>query len=215
MRVIGLTGQIATGKSLAARYLRDLGCPVFDADRQVHALLETDGHIIQSIAARFPDVVADNRVQRSLLRSYVFKDRQHKVWLEDMLHPKVRKAIQQFLQEHHRRRTPVVVLDIPLLFEAGFAKHCHQCVNITTAPFIQYQRMGLRGLSVQIQQAIVHQQWPNTSRQMLADVILRSGTGKREIRNTLHRMLLQSTLTRIRNAPHAHATWIASRAHQR
>ena len=104
MKVLGLTGSIAMGKSEAGRMLRRRGVPVFDSDRAVHELLRRDPDVRRAIAARHPDCVTGGRVDRARLGAKVFRDAQERRWLEQLLHPRVRAASRAFLRRQQARR---------------------------------------------------------------------------------------------------------------
>ena len=121
MRVLCLTGSIGMGKSTAANTFRRLRVPVFDADAAVHRLQAPGGRAVAPIAAAFPGTVRDTprgpRVDREALRRAVLGDDAALNRLERIVHPLVRDAEQRFLGAARRRAEPLVVLDIPLLFE--------------------------------------------------------------------------------------------------
>ncbi len=119
MRVLGLTGSIAMGKSTAADMLRRRGIAVYDSDAGVHRMLARGGRAVPAIAQRFPGVVRDGAVDRQALGRIVFGDAAALKDLEAIVHPLVRQAQARFLRAHARRRARAVVLDVPLLFEAG------------------------------------------------------------------------------------------------
>src|SRR5260221_123787 len=124
MIIVGLTGSIGMGKSTAAGLLRRLGIPVYDADRAVHRLLRRGGRAVPAVALRFPEIVRDGAVDRPALGRIVFADRAALAALEAIIHPLVFEAQKRFLHIHALRRTKLVVLDIPLLFEAGGYRRC-------------------------------------------------------------------------------------------
>ena len=116
MRILGLTGSIGMGKSTAASMLRRLGVPVFDSDAAVHRLLAKAGAAVPKIREAFPDVVKDGAVDRQALGARVFADPAALTRLEAIVHPLVRREERRFLRAAARRRAPLVVLDIQILF---------------------------------------------------------------------------------------------------
>ena len=127
MIVLGLTGSIGMGKSTAAALLRRLGVPVHDADASVHRLLGRDGAAVQRVAAAFPGTGGANGIDRAELGRRVFDDKAALRRLEQILHPMVRAESERFLRTMAARRVPIVVLDIPLLFELPLhgLEHAH------------------------------------------------------------------------------------------
>ena len=104
MIVLGITGSIGMGKSVAAAQLRGLGIPVHDADAQVHALLAKGGPAVLAVARAFPGTVADGVVDRARLAALVFGDDEALARLEAILHPLVRRRGAAFIARAHRRR---------------------------------------------------------------------------------------------------------------
>jgi len=116
MVVLGLTGSVGMGKSTAARMLRRLRVPVHDADAEVHRLLGPRGRAVSAVGRAFPGVAKGDRIDRPALGRLVFDAPAALKRLEGILHPQVRSAQCRFLAAWRRRRAPVAVLDIPLLF---------------------------------------------------------------------------------------------------
>src|SRR5256885_11377102 len=125
MFILGLTGSLGMGKSTTARFFAEAGVPVHDADAVVHRLYE--GEAVAAIEAAFPGTTGDGKVDRTRLAARVLGDAAALKRLEAIVHPLVRKAEQQLLEEARARGEPVAVLDIPLLFETGGgpARRCH------------------------------------------------------------------------------------------
>src|SRR5487761_1190130 len=128
MKILGLTGGIGMGKSTAAALLTDLGVPVYDADRAVHALLAPGGAAVKAVARAFPAAKAGKGVSRPKLGKLVFGKAGALRRLEAILHPLVRRQEKAFLRRMRARRAPLVVLDIPLLYETGAERRCDATV---------------------------------------------------------------------------------------
>jgi len=122
MRIIGLTGSIASGKSTVSAMLREIGAPVIDADAIVHDLQRPGTPVLQAIAREFgPEVLrADGSLDRQALGRIVFADAGRRRALEAIVHPAVRAEIRRQMDLHRQAGSPAVVLDIPLLFESGW-----------------------------------------------------------------------------------------------
>src|SRR5579859_6894969 len=118
MIVVGLTGSIGMGKSNAAAALRRLGVPVHDADAAVHQLLGSGGRAVRPVAAAFPAALSDNKIDRKVLGDLVFGNMPALRKLESIVHPLVRQSSRSFLRQAAFGRKPIVVLDIPLLYES-------------------------------------------------------------------------------------------------
>lgn len=191
MRVIGLTGSIGMGKSTAAAMLRRLGIPVHDADATVHRLTAPKGRAIVPIAARFPGVVDANGVlDRRALADRAYAAPSEIKALEAILHPLVRDAEKRFMMAARRRRVPVVVLDIPLLFETRGERRCDAVWVVSAAPTIQAQRVLRRpGMTAARLAEIRARQVPDAVKRRRADLVVPSGLGRRFARDTIVRGL--------------------------
>src|SRR5260370_13964684 len=119
MMIVGLTGSIGMGKSTAAKMLRQMGVPVYDADAAVHALQAPGGLALPPIEAAFPGVVKSGVLDRQALGARVFGNKEALRRLEAIVHPLVGQQQRRFLRAAARRREKLVVLDIPLLFEGS------------------------------------------------------------------------------------------------
>jgi dephospho-CoA kinase len=117
MVILVLTGSIAMGKSTAGTMFRRRKIPVFDADETVHDLFRKGGAAVDLIKKYFPTTINGGTVDRSILGEIVFSDPRRLSVLESLIHPLVDKERRLFLQRHQRRKTNIVVLDIPLFFE--------------------------------------------------------------------------------------------------
>ncbi len=178
MRVIGLTGGIAMGKSTAARQLRRLGLPVNDADAVVHRLYARGGPAVAAIADRFPGTVVGGAVDRQALGRAVFGRPDELRALEAILHPRVRRETRRFLARQCRRGAPLVVLDIPLLFETGGQALCDFVVTMSAPAFLQRQRALRRpGMTAEKLAGILARQTPDAERRRRADCVVPSGLG--------------------------------------
>src|ERR1700677_2144298 len=113
--VLCLTGSLGMGKSRTATFFADAGVPVHDSDAAVHALYE--GEAAPLIERAFPGSTASGKVDRTKLAAMVLGDDAALARLEAIVHPLVRSVRDEFLAQAQAQRAPVVVLDVPLLFE--------------------------------------------------------------------------------------------------
>ena len=186
MIILGLTGSIGMGKSTAATVLSQMGIPVHDADRNVHRLMAKGGAAVERIAAAFPGVVKHGAVDRGALGKRVFGDRAALARLEAILHPMVQAAERAFLAEARHRRRPVVVLDVPLLYETRGENRCDAVIVVTAPQFIQSLRVLRRkGMTPQRLKDIVMRQMPDAEKRKRADFVVPTGLGKRQSRTAL------------------------------
>lgn len=190
MKILGLTGSIGMGKSTAAALVRRLGVPVHDADATVHRLLARGGDAVAAIERAFPGVVRDGAVDRQELGRRVFGQPAELRCLEAILHPLVRQAETAFLKRHRRYHTPLVVLDIPLLFETGGERRCDAVAVVSCPAFLQAQRVLRRpGMNPGKLAAIRAQQMPDREKRRRADFVLSSGAGKAPVLRGLKRIV--------------------------
>ena len=176
MIVLGLTGSIGTGKSTTAAMFADLGVPVHDADRAVHDLYA--GEAVAPIAAAFPGAVRDGKVDRAALSEILRQAPERFGELEAIVHPLVREREAAFLAHHREAGTPIVLLDIPLLFETGGASRVDKVVVVTCDPAIQRQRVLARpGMTEEKFDLIRARQMPDAEKRKRADFVVDSGHG--------------------------------------
>src|SRR5690606_30286547 len=131
-------GSIGMGKSTVARMFAAEGVPVFDADATVRRLQGPGGALVDAIEAAFPGSTGPDGVKREVLAEKVLADRAVLKQLEAIVHPSVGEARQAFLAEH--AAAPLVVLDIPLLFETGGDKYVDKVAVVSADPDIQQMR---------------------------------------------------------------------------
>lgn len=176
MIVLGLTGSIGMGKTTTARLFAEEGVPVHDADAAVHRLYE--GEAGGLIEREFPGTTVAGRVDRTRLASRVVGDPQALKRLEAIVHPLVRKSENAFLADARRRGTPVVVLDIPLLFETGGDARVDAVVVVTAPAEVQRERVLARpGMTAEKFEALLAKQMPDAEKRRRADFVVDSGHG--------------------------------------
>lgn len=176
---VGLTGSIGTGKSTTVAMLRRLKIPVQDSDAIVHTLLKDDLDVKAAIAETFPEAVKGGTIDRPALRQVVFNHPIELKKLENILHPYVYQRHLNFIAHHQKNGTPLIVLDIPLLFEVGWQEIFDVVVVTNCDPFLQQQRVLARpGMTEQIFKRIIAEQWPADKKKAHADYVLETGHGR-------------------------------------
>lgn len=186
--MIGLTGSIGMGKSTAATMLRQMGVPVYDADAAVHALQAPGGAALPPIEAAFPGVVKNGVLDRQALGARVFGDKKALRRLEAIVHPLVAQRQRAFLKRAARRGVPLVVLDIPLLFEGRGERRVDATMVVTAPAFLQRRRVLARpGMTAEKFAGILRQQVPDATKRQLATVIIPTGLGLAPTRAALAR----------------------------
>jgi len=190
MKILGLTGSIAMGKSTAAGMLRRLGVPVHDADACVHGLFAKGGRAVRPIEVAFPGAVVDGAVDRQKLGAMVFGKPDELKRLESIVHPLVRDARGAFLATHRRRKARLVVLDVPLLFETGGEKGCDAVMVVSAPRFLQRRRALARDdMTADKLDSILARQMPDHEKRRRADVVIATGLGFAETNRRIRRYL--------------------------
>jgi dephospho-CoA kinase len=187
-KILGLTGSIGMGKSTVAAMLQDLGVPVFDADAAVHTLQGPGGALLPAIEAAFPGTTGPAGVDRPKLGAAVFGDREALARLEAIVHPAVADLRQAFLRENADR--PLVVFDIPLLFEKGGAQALDAVAVVSAPAEVQRARVLARpGMTVEKFEQILALQVPDAEKRRRADVVIDTGTDLATTRAAVERLV--------------------------
>lgn len=179
--VLGLTGSVGMGKSTVAAMFEDMGVPVFDADAAVRKLQGPGGALVEAIETEFPGTTGPDGVDRAKLGQRVFGDPEALARLEALVHPAVRAARREFLIEHGGR--PLVVFDIPLLFEKGGAEEVHAIAVVSAPAEVQRARVLARpGMTPERFTQILALQLPDAEKRARADYVIDTGTSHDETR---------------------------------
>lgn len=178
MLLIGLTGSIGMGKSETAKMFRELGVPVYDADAAVHKLYEKGGKAVEPLRAAFPSAIVDDAVDRKALSRAVLGLPDQMKKLEAIVHPLVGEVQMEFLADNMKAGAPMVVLDIPLLYETGGEARV-DVVVVVSAPYdIQKTRVLARPDMDEAKFAAIHaKQVADEEKRKRADFIVESDKG--------------------------------------
>jgi len=183
MLIVGLTGGIASGKSLVTRVFRDLGAHIIDADKIVHSLLSTGQGVCREVIAHFGKDVGlpDGSVDRRKLGEIVFNHPEERAWLNQCIHPRVFEAY-QIQVRHLEERQPgaIVVLDAALLIETGYHRHMDKLIVVYADQKDQVKRLMERDRFT-LEQALarISSQMPLAEKRKYADYVIEN-TGTRE-----------------------------------
>ena len=176
MIVLGLTGSIGMGKSTTAKMFAEAGVPVHDADATVHALYS--GKAAPLIEAAFPGTVKDGVVDRAELGKRVVGNAEAMKKLEAIVHPLVREAEIAFLDRARAENRPLVVLDIPLLFETGGDARVDYVVVVTAPAEVQRARVMERsGMTEERFRGLLAKQTPDAEKRARADFLVDTSLG--------------------------------------
>ncbi len=176
MKVLGLTGSIGMGKSTTAAMFEALGVPVHGSDAAVHRIYA--GPRAQLIDDAFPGTLHHGVIDRTALSKAVVGDPDALARLEGIVHPLVREAEAEFLGAARRHGHPLVVLDIPLLFETGREVDVDAVLVVTAPEPIQRDRVLARpGMTAQKFEAILARQTPDADKRARADFVIDTASG--------------------------------------
>jgi dephospho-CoA kinase len=190
MLILGLTGSIGMGKSTTAKLFMEAGVPVYDADAAVHQIYE--GEAAPAVEAAFPGTTVDGKVDRAKLSAKVVYDPAAIKQLEQIVHPMLGASRQKFLAEAERSGAPVVVMDIPLLFETGGEKRVDAVVVVTTTPESQRERILARGtMTHEALDAILARQLPDAEKRKRADFVVDTSHGLDPVRTRIRDILAE------------------------
>ncbi len=141
--VLGLTGGIATGKSTVSRIFLQFGFPVIDSDLIARQVVEPNTDGLKKIVKEFSEDVlySDGSLDRKKLGELIFSDADKRVLLDELLDAEIRKMIKTAVQEKKSQAVPLVVVDIPLLFEADYQDEVDQVMLVYLPEFLQEQRL--------------------------------------------------------------------------
>lgn len=178
-KIIGLTGSIGMGKSTVAAMFEAAGVPVFDADAEVRALQGAGGELLPAIEAEFPGSTGPGGLDREMVGKIVFGDPEALARLEAIVHPVVATKRAEFLSE--QANAPLVLFDIPLLFEKGGHELVDHIVVVSAPAEDQRGRVLARpGMTPEKFDHILGLQVPDAEKRAKADYIIDTGTSLEE-----------------------------------
>jgi dephospho-CoA kinase len=190
MRILGLTGSIGMGKSTTAKLFAEESVPVYDADAAVHKIYE--GEAAPAIEAAFPGTTAGGKVDRAKLSAKVVHNPAAMKQLEQIVHPMLGASRQKFLAEAEKAGAPVIVMDIPLLFETGGEKRVDAVVVVSTDPATQRERILARGtMTPEALDAILARQLPDAEKRKRADFVVDTSHGLDPVRAAIGDILTE------------------------
>jgi dephospho-CoA kinase len=179
MITFGIVGGVASGKSLVSQAFASLGAGVLDADKAGHEVLATDLDVREALVERWGrSILTDNgQVDRKAVANRVFSNAsdlaaEDRSFLEGLLHPRIRQQLDEQRKAFAAEGRPAVVLDAPLLLEAGWGPMCDVVIFVDVPREIRLARAGLRGWSEAEFDRREAAQWPAAEKRRAADVVL-------------------------------------------
>lgn len=190
MKVIGVTGGMASGKTTVARLIARDRYLHLDADHLVHQLMHDDQEMIAAIASAFPTSLNHGSIDRRVLSQLVARDASVIAQLEAIIHPRVRMAEERAIDEARAAHADAVVLDIPLLFETGADALCDMVVAVSAPKAVRHQRAFARpNMSEAKWQRLVDRQLHEQERNLRADHVITTDGSMEETKQQVAALL--------------------------
>ena len=175
--LLGLTGSIGMGKSTTAAMFLKRGIPVWDADSTVHKLYAKNGAAVKFFNQEIPSAVLNGEVSRVILKKLIKEDINNLKKIEQIVHPLVAKDRLTFIENSKKYNAPLIVLDIPLLFETGFYKLVDYIAVVTVDYTTQKQRvLDRESMTEEMFTQILDKQVSNEEKKRKADFIIPTET---------------------------------------
>ena len=180
MRVIGLTGGIGSGKSLAAEYFANFGALVIDADQLARAVIERGTTGFDEVVAVFGDSILKNgEIDRRALGELIFKDSALKSKLEAIIHPRVRSEFEEAVASLEGDQ--ILIYEIPLLFETGGAARFDSVITVEANMDERIARLLKKGLHISEIEARIAAQATREQRLSIADFVIENNGTQDEL----------------------------------
>lgn len=178
MKIVALTGSIGMGKSTTSVMFKDLGVPIWDADAAVHRLYAPDGAAIPPLQALIPEAIGPEGVDRTVLTRKILQDPGLLKQIESIVHPLVGKDRADFLVAAREQGAPLVMVDVPLLFETGGEAYVDAVIVVSCPPDLQRARVLARpGMTEEKFESILARQTPDEVKRAKSDFVIDTGLG--------------------------------------
>jgi dephospho-CoA kinase len=191
MKVIGLTGGIGSGKSTVSRFLVELGAVIIDADKVGHEAYKPNTDIWREVVAAFGRQILspNDDIDRKKLGEIVFGNAESLSRLNQIMHPQIYNMVKTQLEEYRRQGVDVVVLEAPLLIEAGWASSVNEVwVTVASESTVLRRLKEGMGLSEQESLARIHSQLSSEARLKHADVVINTECDINELKARIERL---------------------------
>ncbi len=175
--ILGLTGSIGMGKTTTAKMFAKYGIPVWEADTSVHKLYSKEGEAVELFKEKFPSSIVNNEVSRAELKKLINDDERNLKTIETLIHPLVSNDRKRFVKAAEKKNIPLIVLDIPLLFEKGHEKSVDYIVVVSVTKETQRKRVLKRNtMTPEMVEKILKIQMSDAEKKQKADFVIITDT---------------------------------------
>jgi dephospho-CoA kinase len=175
--ILGLTGSIGMGKTTTAKMFAKYGIPVWEADTSVHKLYSKEGEAVEVFKERLPSSIVNSEVSRAELKKLINDDERNLKTIETLIHPLVSNDRKRFVKAAEKKNIPLIVLDIPLLFEKGHENSVDYIAVVSVAKETQRKRVLKRNtMTPEIVEKILGIQMPDAEKRLKADFVIITDT---------------------------------------
>ena len=175
--ILGLTGSIGMGKTTTAKMFAKYGIPVWEADTSVHKLYSKEGEAVELFKEKFPSSIVNNEVSRAELKKLINDDERNLKTIETLIHPLVSNDRKRFVKAAEKKNIPLIVLDIPLLFEKGHEKSVDYIVVVSVTKETQRKRVLKRNtMTSEMVEKILKIQMSDAEKRQKADFVIITDT---------------------------------------
>ena len=175
--ILGLTGSIGMGKTTTAKMFAKYGIPVWEADTSVHKLYSKEGEAVELFKEKFPSSIVNNEVNRAELKKLINDDERNLKTIETLIHPLVSNDRKRFVKAAEKKNIPLIVLDIPLLFEKGHEKSVDYIIVVSVTKETQRKRVLKRNtMTPEMVGKILKIQMSDAEKRQKADFVIITDT---------------------------------------
>ena len=175
--ILGLTGSIGMGKTTTAKMFAKYGIPVWEADTSVHKLYSKEGEAVELFKEKFPSSIVNNEVSRAELKKLINDDERNLKTIETLIHPLVSNDRKRFVKAAEKKNIPLIVLDIPLLFEKGHEKSVDYIIVVSVTKETQRKRVLKRNtMTSEMVEKILKIQMSDAEKRQKADFVIITDT---------------------------------------
>ena len=175
--ILGLTGSIGMGKTTTAKMFSQHGIPVWEADKSVHKLYLKGGDAVEFFRKKLPTSVVNNAVSRTELKKLINDNGENLTTIEMLIHPLVTNDRKRFIKAAEKKNIPLIVLDIPLLFEKKHEKSVDYIAVVSATEETQRKRvLERKTMTPEMFEKILEIQTPDSEKRQKADFVIITDT---------------------------------------